>query len=956
MSIFINVDDSNMGKNLFFAAIVCSVCMMVFVFSGCASTPAPAEEAPVRTVGEAVVIDDVWTLLARGQGDRARAFFMGEVGVNDTDSHGNTPLHLAALNKDSFLAAFFIALGARVDALDRENRTPLAISAEKGDASTARVLVNAGANIHHPMPGGSSPAHVGVRDGREFLSAIVSPASLASVNSQGRTILHIAAELGSPPAVNAILREEREVSRTDRTGRTALDIALERTDSRNHAEIAESLILAGAVSDLPLFTHFAPAVRSSNFNIRSADGMAPLHFIARGGYMGYLAFVLERNANVNIQNASGATPLHEAGRSGNLMFMQTLLRNGADVNSQDANGNTPLHIAFPPEIHLDALRLFISRGANLNLRDEHGSSPLHIAIILNRSDEIVRTLLRSGSDHNIRDMEGRTPLYIAVERNRTNHIPLLLAHNADIFAADNNGITPFEKALNVNPAIVFSLITPQTVTQNDSAGNTMLHIAVASGGNNGTNISVINHILGFNAPVNARNMAGDTSLTIAVRYNKEVAGTLLLNNGADIFAANANGESPLFLTFPPSGRGITELRQWMLTPQTLNARDGLGNTALHYLAQWRFDAWIPMLIQMGARTEAANATGETPLFFAVRQDSPSTIRVLIDNGAMLVARDTLGNSALHAAVRWQAVNGAETLLDLGLDINSHALNGKTPLHDSIRLGISDIELLLVWRGADIEARDADGNTPFMEAVMAGNMPSMERLVRNGADTNVRNFRGDTALHLSADIGGTDLSSVLLGWGASIHARNARGRTPLQNALGGSSAQLRIFLANNRVNSSDDNGSSPLHIAVAERSSLENIRTILEMGGRLSSVDSEGRTPLRLAVELNSWGTAQFLADSGADVFIAARDGRNAAEVALNNGDTAVRALFSGRAINSRDASGNTVLHYAARHGDTEIISLLLSLGAQRQVRNIAAESPAEIALRWRHNEAAVLLN
>jgi hypothetical protein len=129
-----------------------------------------------------------------------------------------------------------------------------------------------------------------------------------------------------------------------------------------------------------------------------------------------------------------------------------------------------------------------------------------------------------------------------------------------------------------------------------------------------------------------------------------------------------------------------------------------------------------------------------------------------------------------------------------------------------------------------------------------------------------------------------------------------------------------------------------------------------MGVTLSPVDAEGRTPVRLAMDMDLLETVKLLADSGADVFIAARDGRNTAEISLLKGEDAVRALFSGRAINSKDSSGNTILHYAARQGDTAIISQLLSLGAFREARNIAAESPADIALRWNHRNAAALLN
>ena len=950
MSILIPVDDISMKRQRVFLAVkICSVFALFGLLAACATQQGIVEEPPVQAEAR----DDVWGLLARGEGERARAFFQGEVDVNATDSQGRTPLHYAAENSDASLAGFLVAARADVNARDNAQRTPLSISAEKRDASTARVLVEAGANIHHPMGANSSPARIAVQEGGNFLSALLSPASMAATDSAGRTILHIAADAGRSSAVDTIIRAGSSVSQTDNNDETALDIALKRTDSRNHAEVAERLILAGASSENSLYAFFAPAVRSANYNIRSVDGMAPLHFIARGGYVGYMSFMLEKRADVNIKNASGSTPLHEGARSGNLNIIEALINFGAEINSQDAYGNSPLHIATPSERVLSTANLFISRGANLNLKDEHGDSPLHVAIHLNRPEAVINTLLMNGADVTIRDIDGKTPLYIAVEKKRQNLVPMLLANGSDIFAADNNGITPFTKALEENAAMIFSLITRETVSQNDSNGNTMLHLAIQ----NGASAEILNRILDNNASVNSRNNAGDTALTKAVRLNNEAAGIILLNRGADIFAANANGESPLFLTFPPQNGGPSGLREWMLTAQTLSASDGLGNTALHHLAQWRFDSWIPVLINMGASTEAANATGETPLFSAVKQGSPSTINALVNNGAMLSARDTLGNSLLHASVRWNAMRSAETLLDMGLNINSHALNGKTPLHDSIRWWMQEMEALLISRGADLEIRDAEGNTPFMEAVLAGNPATMERLAARGVDINTRNFNGDTALHITATIDRIDLSTLLLERGASIHARNARDRTPFQNALVNSPRLIRIFLTPDRINSSDDYGSSPLHIAIQERAPLSIINSIIQMGARLSSVDSDGRTPVRLAVDHNQPETAKLLADSGSDVFFAARDGRTAAEVALDKREeTTIRALFSGGAIYAKDSSENTILHHAARHGDRSVISLLLSLGAEKDVRNIAAESPADIALRWRNHEAVALLD
>jgi len=948
------------SRDLFRAAMIFVAGILLGVLAGCATEkPGIVDEPPPVLIPEPVVEEDIWTLLAKGEREKAMSlFFSSRMGVNDTDSQGRTPLHYAAQNEDPDLAAFFIALGANVNAVDRDQRTPLSISAEKLDALTAKRLVDAKANIHFLMKNSDTPARIAVQQNGELLTALLNQTSLYSVDSTGKTILHIAAEVGSVTAVKTILKAGNNPFVKDNQGKTALDIALERTESSEYAAVAEQLILAGAVSEKPIFSYLAPAVKDSNYNFRSDDGMAPLHYMARQGYTGYIDFALERGADVNIKNASGASPLHEATRSGNLAIIKKLLDNNAEIDAQDAKGNSVLHLHIdgPPETAAAIVNHFFTRGAGPNfpnIRDEHGDSPLHIAMLLNKSNEVVRALLSAGADVTIRNLDGKTPLYLAVEKNRADKIPLLLSYNADIFAVDNIGVTPFEEALKKNQHLVFSMITKETVLQNDSNGNTILHLTVREGGD----IAIVNTILASNPLVaNARNREGDTSLTIAVRKNNEAAGTLLLSRGADIFAVNAKGESPLSLTFPAPESRSSDYRRWMLTDETLKARDGVGNTVLHYAAQWRLDSWIPLLIDKGARTEAINATGETPLFFAARYNSPSTIRLLVTNGASLGARDFLGNSVLHAAVRWDAYQGAETIIDLGLDVNCHALNGKTPLHDSIRWWMPEMQTLLIISGADIEIRDKDGNTAFMEAVMAGNPASMEMLAKLNADTKTRNFKGDTALHVSAAIDRIDLSTQLLTWGVSIHARNAQDRTPFQIALNSSSRLVRTFLTRDRINSSDDYGNSPLHIAVLEKASPALIYTILELGAKQNSVDSEGRTPLRLALDNNLLDVAALLADNESDLFYAARDGKTPADISLTGGEAMVRALFSSvYTINSKDSSGNTILHYAARHGDPKMVSVLLELGAQKSVKNIASESPAEIAMRWRNPEAAALL-
>jgi ankyrin repeat protein len=926
-----------MKKESLIIALKCAVFgLIVILISGCQTAP-----------------DDIWSMLRSGD-DRAADYFVGEYDVNIKDENGKTPLHYAAERKDANLARFFLANGAKPDVLDNSNQSPLLIAALNNDYAVAQALVTGGADIHFPVNhhGYRTSAAAIALDTPNFdIKSILTPASVESSDENDRTILHLASISGNVRAVYEILSYPStlaHVNKKDNENKNPLDYAFERTDSRNHMEIAEQLILSGGQSDSPVYRFLAPASRSANYNIRNNEGLAPLHFAIIQNHRGLIYFLLEKNLDINIKSTSGSTALHEAVRTGNVEIINFLIAKGADVNAADAQGNTPLHMGMPSNVHLEIVTILLDSGANPNQRDEYGETPLHIAVILNSFENILQALLGGGSDVHVRNIEGKTPFYLAVQEKRENLIHILLSYGSEVFAADNTGVTPFDLAARDAGGDIFNMIiTEETANQRDSAGNTLLHAAVM----NRVNPEKIALILDKRALVDARNRAGDTALHIAVRMNQRQAGEFLLSRGANIFSINASGESPLYLSLS-STEGI---REWMINPSTIIAKDGLGNNMLHYASQWNLNNAIPVILRKGLSIESQNATGETPVFMAVKNDSPSTIKIFADNRADLNARDSQGNSVLHAAVRWNAVNSVSYLITNGMDVNMHTLNGNTPLHDAVTLGMADIEELLIKNGADLEARNIDGNTPFMEAVRAGMVPSMRRLVANGADPSARNTRGDTPLHMAVSTESLSSVNMLLGMGASIHARNTRNITPYQIALSVSTAMVSALLTNGRINASDDMGNTVLHIAIQERVSSDLLRTILSRGARINAIDRNGKTPLRLAVDLNQWESAKILADSGADPFIAAVDNKTAAEISFGKGEEGIRSLFSGRAINSRDSSQNTILHIAARYGNPGAILILLDLGANKTIRNISSEAPYDIALRWNRLDNADVL-
>jgi ankyrin repeat protein len=967
-----------MKKLLVFGLVM--VLSSVNLFAGKKDKPVPPEETPRHEEAQTETTqalppvplnpaDEIGVLIQEGKINEAQSRFLVLENPEALDSRGRTFLHQAADADNLQLADFFQRQGVPIDTKDDEGRTPLSIATDSMNVELAAFFVKQGSSIHNTTPQGNTTATKAIaQHNKAFLEAILTRASLASTDATGRTIVHLAAELGNTAALETIAETAgfdfiaQIVNKRDLAGKTALDIVYAHKESETHADCARVLIMSGGVSSDPFNNYFSPAIKTLNYNLRSANGISPLHYAVQEGYTGYIRFLLKKNADTNITNADGETPLHTAMKRGEIPIIKMIIDGGAKVDVQDAQGNSPMHIAVADGVHAEALAVLFAAKASPNLRDEKGNTPLQVFVSLNRTPIVIETLLKGGASVTSQNNEGKTALYIAVEEKRVTLIPILLNYGSDIFSVTSTGTTPFGKALADNSQALAELITEKTVRSIDAEGNTPLIVAMKAN----APLDSIRNILEKKAVVNAQNKEGETALHFAVRNNQAEIGSLLLDNSADIFLANARGETSLFLTFyarAGSQRPAREIRMFMLSPAVMSARDSLGNTVLHHATQWRIDAVIPNIVERGANTEASNISGETPLFIAVKANAASTVRALLQAGASLTGRDSLGNTALHTAVRSNAVQSAEALLDAKINIDAYNLYGQTPLHDAVRLDAYDTQTLLVRRGANIEVRDNEGNTPLLLAVRAGPYRSAEHLITSGGDINTRNNNGDTALHMAVRDERSDLVSLLLRNGAQIYSQNADGESPFTIALSfhddrnqsGASRMVSTLLTTDRAKISDDEGRSPLHIAVMRNMSVAKLEIIINQGGRVNSVEREGRTPLRLAVDMDNWEAAKFLVGAGSDIFSVARDGRNPAEIALGRGATAVRAVFSGKAVTARDSSGNTVLHYAARNGNRDLVSLLLELGGDRAIRNTAGESAADIANRWGNTAALELL-
>ena len=918
-------------KHLFYG---CSLlCIAAVYFAGCAGTPRPASSR-----------ESIQQMILAGKSEQVRELFQTKTDVNAVDEQGNTALHAAATVNDAALITFLLYKGADSEIKNEAGDTALHTALKSEAKEAAAVLAALGNNIFAKDEEGSTALEKGLARGTLFYEALLTPYTAGLHDEQGQTVIHYLVKAKNLDGIRFCIHKKLPLSAKDTNGVSALALAYTQKDLPS-AYIAAELILGNAAPERGRHAYFEDAVKTRNPSMRFNDGQSPLHIAVILGETGIVRYLIEQGADIKAKDISGSTALHEAMRYGRPDIAVILLDAGADINARDSIGKTPLLIITPEKNRQEMYRLLLSRNAQANITDTFGDNALHIATMTKTEVAVLKELSERAADINGRNKKGVTPLAQAVERRNTAHIGFFASRGADIHAEDIDGNTPFTRALEANLDIIKLLINASTVNTRDSLGNTPLHIAVFKQ----AAPEYIRFLLDSGAEINARNRNGDSPLYTAVRQNSRLTGEMLLARGADVFATNTANYSPLRLALSAGG----EVLDWLLTSEVIKAFDGIGNTPLHYAAEWKSDSSAAVIIEKGAPIDAQNANGESAVFSALKAESDSTVKLLLKHGANKNIRDYWGNTPLHACVRWDAEKSALLFLKSGSDVNAKNLSGKTALHEAARSSRKNIAQLLLTNDADINAADTLGRTPLMDAVQTGDSDMCALLLKNGASPSIQDMYGRTAYHEAAETAHQKLIRQLRLAGGNPLARDTYGNTPLSLAFAKDAAVIEAVLGTD-VNLADSDGNTPIHIAVESSITQKTLSVLLGLGYPADRRNRQGTTPLMLAVKDGKQTAAQILLESDADPFVTDNSGECALSFALKHNGEILNIIVQ-NAGTKRDIAGETILHYAAREADTATIQRLLSMGIDKTAKNISGETAYDIAIRWKRPEAAALL-
>lgn len=318
-----------------------------------------------------------------------------------------------------------------------------------------------------------------------------------------------------------------------------------------------------------------------NVNEKNYAGITPLTIAAEKGNMEIIKMLVEDGkAVVNDPSSYGVTPLIAAAAAGNDKVVEYLVAQGADVTAKDDLGKTALIYAIGfdnPKLISSLIKL---DNKAVNLPDNSGNTPLiyaaqkglvnNIKLLLANGAKVdyrnpatglcalsaaaaedqsaaIRLLVRTGkADVNLPDLSGRTPIFYAVEQDKADALRTLISLGADVNAQDNNGVTPLMRASAKNRQDCVNILLKQkniNTNLKDFQGRTAITYSVYA-----EEVAPAQALLKAGADINTRDSASNTPLMGAVKAKNDRMALFLIQQGADLTAANAAGENVFTLT------------------------------------------------------------------------------------------------------------------------------------------------------------------------------------------------------------------------------------------------------------------------------------------------------------------------------------------------------------------------------------------------------------------------
>ncbi|THX86342.1 ankyrin [Aureobasidium pullulans] len=373
-----------------------------------------------------------------------------------------TPLHNAV--DSAAVVQLLLKMGARVDARDSENKTPLMCACETvASAQVVEILVDADADpmIKDKTIGATGLHYSCFSD--DFAPVVIASSKCFDIDVRDKfesTPLMWASWNGHPGAVKELLKAG------------SVDTCVTKAGGINAFLYG---VMDGHVEVVKLLLEHNPGI------IAVADKRknTALHFACREGRLDVLKLLLDTDAsNISAVNSRSYTAFDEAAKGGHTDIVAFMLaRDDVDPHHRSARDDTPLLLAVYTgkkdliEVLMNVegtdlahgstggmtlfkraafmglaslCRTLIEKGvSDCTIPSKNGGfHPLHYAADSDDVEVIELLLSQPGVDKNAASINGYTPLCDAVRKGYVKSVETLLAHDVEVDTPDNRGRTP----------------------------------------------------------------------------------------------------------------------------------------------------------------------------------------------------------------------------------------------------------------------------------------------------------------------------------------------------------------------------------------------------------------------------------------------------------------------------------------------------------------------------------
>lgn len=316
----------------------------------------------------------------------------------------------------------------------------------------------------------------------------------------------------------------------------------------------------------------------------------------------------------------------------------------------------------------------------------------------------------------------------------------------------------------------------------------------------------------------ATSRRGDTSPTKPVDRATDLLRMLLLEAVTSKGGSIDPGDR---LVNASSNGNLQEVREILEAhPGKIDHKRG-GKTALHVACHQGRKEIVQYLLGKGADKDIKDEQDYSALHHAAYGDrSGETVTAMLNTGTNVNVSDNKNKSTpLHLAVNQGNDAGVRSLLaSRHCDVNCQDLAGDTPLHDAISKEKNTIvELILRSERLEIFVCNGRGFNPLHQACMKGNLHAVQKIAdKYPGLIEIPKEDGFTALHLAAFNNHLDIARCLLLSGhCDINLRNNKRQTALALSVSEAyTAMIELLVEHGAdVNADDEDGDTPLHLAV-----------------------------------------------------------------------------------------------------------------------------------------------